>query len=231
MSYVVKLYGFSDPASAQRAVKGNTIAFPQDLKEVGKKLPDSNSLAHSIIKVVFIGDRTCPTEVQKAKKFLRVRREKVRTALVWLCDNHEGFKKLGITVNENELRNIPIDGVPKTLEENIVYSSNEDLNNREHSTYTSEATNRPPGSGSPEQNEPLILERSGIVDVDSTAVTEEEMYRGACRNLKKLTNTVIEIPRSNEPISVWTGQEYWTLGFPCLFPYGIGGFHTGLGYP
>ena len=69
---VVKLVCFGSPNTAQRAIKGNSIAFMQDINSMIKQLPHKDSLANTL-KVVFIGDTTCAPHYQKIKKILTVR--------------------------------------------------------------------------------------------------------------------------------------------------------------
>lgn len=47
----------------------------------GVRLPAPDCLANSVAKVVFVGTTECKREVEKAKKYLTVRREKVRKAV------------------------------------------------------------------------------------------------------------------------------------------------------
>jgi len=69
--YVLKLVSFGHPNSRQRAIKGNSIGFMNDVHSVCTQLPNVDSL-NSYIKVVFIGDETTPLPVQQIKKVLRV---------------------------------------------------------------------------------------------------------------------------------------------------------------
>ena len=88
--HVVKLVCLGYPA--QRGIKGNSVCFMQDIKDVAKRLPLPEIAICEQLKVVFIGDSTCQPHYQKIKKILRVRRQKVQDALRFLCDNHEGLK-------------------------------------------------------------------------------------------------------------------------------------------
>ena len=129
--HVLKLVCFGDPASAQRGIKGNSVCFMQDIKDVAQRLPLPEFAICEQLKVVFIGDSTCQPHYQKIKKILRVRRQKVEDALRFLCNNHEGFKKLNITVDEEVLRSLPEDDVPDSILNNVSYSHDVDQANEE----------------------------------------------------------------------------------------------------
>ena len=135
-SYVIKLWRCGDPKGAQRAVKGSTVAFPQDIRDLGKKLPIVNCLDQCITKVVFIGDPSRAEEVKRAKKYLLVRREKVRAALVYLCSHHRGFMEENITVDHEEVDLLPLNDVPDSILSKWISSVEEDLNESESSEYT-----------------------------------------------------------------------------------------------
>ena len=131
---VVKLVCFGAPDSAQRAIKGHSISFMQDINGMIKQLPHKDSLSNTL-KVVFVGDSTCLPHYQKVKKVLTVRRDKVQAALEFLVANHIGFINHGITIDHPQLNSLPVDDIPQELLDSIVYSPDVDGANSEQSSY------------------------------------------------------------------------------------------------
>ncbi|KIK33490.1 hypothetical protein CY34DRAFT_99502, partial [Suillus luteus UH-Slu-Lm8-n1] len=75
--------------NAQRGLKGNIIIFPQRPSKVLETLPPSVEEVVTPICVLFVGSSPPTSDwLRKHAKPLIVRREKVRSALVWLLDNN-----------------------------------------------------------------------------------------------------------------------------------------------
>ncbi|CAF1163308.1 unnamed protein product [Rotaria sordida] len=103
-SCVVKLCSIiGDPSLAQSALKGNVITFPQNLSDIAKQLPLSLDELPHIIKIIFVG-KTIPSKDQ-LRSILTVRREKIRTALIWLHANN-------ILYNNIDINHLLIDTLP-----------------------------------------------------------------------------------------------------------------------
>ena len=223
-AYVLKLVSHGSPQSAQRAIKGNTIAFMQDVQGVITQLPCLNSLDEHL-KVCWIGDATSPIPLQRIKKLLTVRREKIRSALEWLCINHKGFIELGITIDQNTLLQLPEDDIPMSIIENISRSADVEAASAESSSYV------------PQQVQPdcdqvqddIPIERSGVIDVDTTQMSNADLFSAAFKNVNlppdpRLTdNSIIKARSGSQPVSAYNNPHFWSLAFPALFPYGIGG--------
>ncbi|CAF1356769.1 unnamed protein product [Adineta steineri] len=80
-SCVNELFSISrDPSSAQTALKGTVITFPQNVSEIAKSLPLSSDQLSEFIKIIFVG-RSLPKKDQ-LRSILTVRREIIRKALV-----------------------------------------------------------------------------------------------------------------------------------------------------
>ena len=133
-AYVVKLVSYGHPNASQRAIKGNSIAFMQDVHTVAKTLPDLESTA-KYLKVCFVGDSTTPLPLQQMKKILRVRRQKVKDALEFLIKHHVGFQQAGITIDHIALACLPVDDIPQNILDNIDRSDNVDAALAESSSY------------------------------------------------------------------------------------------------
>jgi hypothetical protein len=60
-------------------------------------------------------------------------------------------------------------------------------------------------------------------------VSNLELLQGAYSNLQDSSSnhdpdkTFIKVKSGSVPVTSWNNPDYWTLAFPCLFPYGIGG--------
>jgi len=62
--HVLKLVSYGSKASAYRAIKGNSVAFMQDVEGVITQLPCIENTA-KYLKVIFVGDETCPEKIQQ----------------------------------------------------------------------------------------------------------------------------------------------------------------------
>ena len=101
------------------------------------QLPAISSLATDL-KVCFIGDATCSANQQQIRKVLKVRREKVCTAISWLCKNHTGYIKLieeGMVINEADIASLPEDDVPSVIMQNMTLSDDVEAASSESSSY------------------------------------------------------------------------------------------------
>jgi hypothetical protein len=102
-----------------------------------QQLPAMSSLATDL-KVCFIGDATCPANQQQIRKVLKVRREKVCTAISWLCKNHTGYIKLveeGMVINLADIADLPEDDVPSVIMQNMTISDDVEAASSESSSY------------------------------------------------------------------------------------------------
>ncbi|KAG1893612.1 uncharacterized protein F5891DRAFT_1131202 [Suillus fuscotomentosus] len=75
--------------NAQRGLKGNVIIFPQRPSKVLETLPPSIEDVLTPIWVLFVGSSPPTTNwLRKHAKPLIVHKEKVQSALVWLCEHN-----------------------------------------------------------------------------------------------------------------------------------------------
>ncbi|CAF1513719.1 unnamed protein product, partial [Adineta steineri] len=111
-SCVIKLFSISrDPSLAQTALKGNVITFPQNVSEIARSLPLSSDQLSEFIKIIFVG-RSLPKKDQ-LRSILTVRREKIRKALVWLCENNILYKY--IHIDHLLIDKLPVNDIPDCL--------------------------------------------------------------------------------------------------------------------
>jgi hypothetical protein len=218
--HVLKLVSYGKPDERQRCIKGNSIAFMQDVNSVTKILPDIDASC-KYLKVCFVGDHSQPLPVEQLRKILRVRRDKVQAALEFLVENHVGFKELGITIDYTALASLPRNDVPTNIMENISRSTDTNAADRESTGYIPDT--QAPLSDAVLSGDNISLARSCVVDIDSTLVDPEDFLIGASQHLLPNDDPCITIPHDPHPVSSYDNPSFWTLAFPTLFPYGTGG--------
>ena len=232
-SYVVKLVSYGSKTSAQRGIKGNTISFMQDTQTVIKNLPCLDSVTDNL-KVAFIGDTSCPLPIQKIKKLLVVRREKVRNALMWLCENNLAFKENGITWDKSVVDSLPENDIPRDILDNITRSSDVDSASGESSSYVPhEETPLPDAAENLDDDDDsgdIPMSTSGVIDIDTTQVSSDNMWDSAVKNLDlgspddaDSDDSILKVKSGSKPVNAWDNPNFWPLAFPTLFPYGTGG--------
>ena len=180
------------------ASKGHFIAFPQAVQEPATILPRLPA------------DR-------------RVRRYRVQQALCWLKDNNPAYSDIFIDVAR--IRNLPEDGELPNLR-TIEFSETERVDDQGPAPQQLDAGETDgnddstvsgiilpePGVNVQEQVEAAINE---VVTELQEAETEEAQQR-----------PVIPWPSTDTtPASEFTTPFFFTMVFPCLFPYGKGDFH------
>ena len=165
----------------------------------------------------FVGDKNSPLPTQKIKKLLTVRKQKVQNALEWLCKHHKGFIKDGISINYTTLNSLPHDDIPTSILENISQSDQVEQTLSESSSYV--PTHNVDTNTEIQDNIPV--DKSCVIDVNSTLVSEEDMISSLSSQYSP--NDIIKVTSSNTPVTHYKNPNFWTLAFPCLFPYGLGG--------
>ncbi|CAF3731061.1 unnamed protein product [Rotaria socialis] len=95
-SCIVKLQSpFHSTSTAQSALKGNCISFPQDVINITTTLPlELDDLCDSL-KIIFVGSRM--PQRSQLKHILTVRKKKIYDALQWLNQNNPLYRY--ITIN------------------------------------------------------------------------------------------------------------------------------------
>jgi hypothetical protein len=166
--------------------------------------------------VFFVGDETTPLPLQQIKKLLTVRRGKVKAALTWLCENNVAFKDAGISMDHSVIDNLPQDDIPADILANITRTGDVESAVAEGSSYV-------PSDPSPTDVDTIRIERSGVIDVDTTQLSQSTLFSAASENLKFNDKTMVKIKRSSQVASPWNNASFWPLAFPTLFPYGVGG--------
>ncbi|KAG1808504.1 hypothetical protein EV424DRAFT_1271787, partial [Suillus variegatus] len=101
-------------------LKGNVIIFPQRPSKVLETLPPSIEDVLTPICVLFVGSSPPTIDwLRKHAKPLIVRREKVRSALVWLCEHNVLYSDVLIdhdcldSMSEEDILPVHIETVPE----------------------------------------------------------------------------------------------------------------------
>ena len=128
--YITTLRSVAGPGTSQRALKGNTISFPQDIVKISDSLPSDPRILVDTIKVVFIGSGVPSKEM--LKKVFTVRREVVYNALTFLVQNHPLYTNIRISQSVN----LPDDDIPDEIWRTMAVHEGADENKKEHANYT-----------------------------------------------------------------------------------------------
>lgn len=131
-SCIVKLHSsFNSVATAQSAIKGNCISFPQDIVNIAATLPlDLNDLCDSL-KIVFVGCRV--PERNQLKRVLTVRKKKIFNALQWLRQHNSLYRN--VIINEPVIEKLPDDDIPECLWTTMQVSTDTEAAENERSSY------------------------------------------------------------------------------------------------
>lgn len=122
--------------SLNSAVKGNVSTYwldPNSIADMlnGQTMPPSPNILAATIGVTIIGPQNLPEKTLPG--FLRVRRDRVRKALLWLKDNNPIYRD--IIISEDVLDMLPEDAIPRQILETTRYSSDTDALEQERSGY------------------------------------------------------------------------------------------------
>jgi len=141
-AYIIKLYPKKRGATAwdkdqmHRALKGNVSTYKMDPTQMasmidGQDMPHHATILSATIGVTFIGPKG-GTEGTMPSMF-RVRRWKVREALVWLKENNPLYAD--INISEERLMELPEDGIPEELSMTAKFSDDVSAVDRERESY------------------------------------------------------------------------------------------------
>jgi hypothetical protein len=141
-SYIVKLYPKKkgaknwDYESLNSGIKGNVATYRLNTDEIasmieGDLMPVPAKVVAATIGVTIVGPRNFPE--RSMPSFLRVRRARVKAALLWLKANNPYY--LNITISEERLQMLPVDGIPHEILAVTMYSDDASSLNAEHDGY------------------------------------------------------------------------------------------------
>lgn len=128
-------------------VRGNVSTYKLNTEDIVDMvevdvMPPSPSILASTIGVSIIGPKNLPERTMSG--FLRVRRERIRLALIWLKQHNPLYSK--ITISETRLNELPVNGVPQEILGSLRHSDNVDLLEKERAGCAFEDDDFPPDS-------------------------------------------------------------------------------------
>ena len=200
------------------ASKGHCIAFPQAVQEPATILPRLPAEV-DIIRVRRQGK-------DDTHKDFRVRRHHVEGALRWLKDNNPAYGD--VVIDGTRIENLPEDGELPNLR-TVEFSETERINDQgpapqQLDVGEADSTDDSTVSG-------IILPEPGVnvraqVEAAINEVVSESREGEAGETQRNVQRPVIPWPTtSTTPASEFTTPYFFTMAFPCLFPYGKGDFH------
>ncbi|CAM4811757.1 unnamed protein product [Rotaria magnacalcarata] len=230
-SCIVKLQSpFHSTSTAQSALKGNCISFPQDVINIATTLPlELDDLCDSL-KIIFVGSRM--PQRSQLKHILTVRKKKIYDALQWLNQNNPLYRY--ITINQSTIDKLPDDDVPECLWATMEISNNTEAAESEKSSYIPD-----PLTNASESNitTTVPITASAVLDVNGTTVSSDDVaehllgqmkVRMSDKTLGSQTDEGAEqdpvymIPRGSKPANEYSNPNLLLGVFPTLFPYGFG---------
>ncbi len=231
---IIKFREICGAGSELRGIKGNTISFHQDISTIATKV---NTLPHKIddlcehMKVIFVGSRK-PSKKQ-LQNVLEVRRHKVQSALKWLKKNNPLYKD--VKISDTRMKKIPIRNIPHCIWATLVHDEDIKSEIKAKKNYTTatidDIMSEPKENIKQEDQCGIIMEESGIIDVEGSAISSKEQTMAAAEHLlkdnsqkeNKNNEKIHIIPHGSEPLSEYRNPNLWTGAYPWLFPYGQGG--------
>ena len=224
---IIKLKEICGPGTAQFALRGNSITFPQDVNKIASSLPLPIDELPSVLHVIFIGTQK-PTKVQ-LKDTLQVRRMRIIRALEFLKKNHPHYKN--ITFDQSAIQALPNNDIPQPIW-NTLTTQTENLtsNNTGCATNDLESLLQENPASDDDNNIPsTFIEHSGIIDINTTTVSSDTADSHAAQQL--CTSKALLIPHSSEAIKDFTDTEFWVSAYPYLFAFGTGSKNSELTDP
>ena len=143
-----------------------------------------------------------------------MRRSRVQAALEWLSANNPLYAD--IMLDKAALDSLPEDDIPDSVWDSVVSSADMKGEAKQGSSYVP-----PPVSDENkalEESEVPMLS-SGVIDIDAESVsmlTRAETVRNSFKP------EYLRVPHDPEPTNTTRNPNFWLLGFPWLFPWGIG---------
>ncbi|XP_060572109.1 uncharacterized protein LOC132730247 [Ruditapes philippinarum] len=192
------------------AAYGHCIAFPQNVNEPAKILPNLPKDIN-IIRVRRSGSNDTTKE-------FNVRRSVVENSLRWLKANNPAYKDIIISTSRLNM-------LPNDAEINV------------DTIETMNVFNNPDKGPAQQQADPGEIDGHTISSItlpDNNLNIQAEIEMAVREavdddNVKvKRGKKYVSIPwptQSDTPLSEFTTKYFFTLAFPCLFPFGVGDFH------
>ena len=212
--YLMKLKPVGN--SYSQALKGNVITFLQSslgqLNHFG--IQNVEETLTEMIVVHFVSPFRAKLDIE-FKNTLKCRRDKVRTAYQKLMENSSIYGKLNL--EDSEIEKLPVDGVPDCLLTQIINTGDLEFDELHSSRYSKELNDLKEGLEFEDEDD-TILERSGLMDSNSTQIPSDEL------TLQNLRNQ-IKISTGNTPLNEYD-TKFFHMVCPSLFPFEDYGFES-----
>ena len=159
-------------------------------------------------------------------KDFRVRRYRVETALRWLKDNNPAYSD--IVIDATRIQNLPEDGKLPSLR-TVEFSETEHVDDQGPAPQQLDAGKTDGSDDSTVSG--IILPEPGVnvqaqVEAAVNEVVSEHREVDAEDAQQGMERPVIPWSSTDTtPVSEFTTPYFFTMAFPCLFPYGKGDFH------
>ena len=206
-SCIIKLHSpWHSPSTAQPALKGNCITFPQNLSNIATSLPLSPAELSSSIKIIFVGS-SIPSR-HHLRKILTVRRQRVLDALVWLKENNVLYGH--ISLDKHIIAALPYDDIPESLWETLDHISDDKNALAEREGYTEDPLTSDEAMSEQATSDFIPLNPSGVLDVNGASVSAEDISNHMLHKLRLDSNNHSVDPSESNKVST---------DFPCSFAY------------
>jgi len=139
-AYIVKMFPKRKGAqSLNQGLRGNVSTYRLDTDEIAELVSDNVfprpvKILASTIGVTFVGPKNEPERCYPG--FLRIRRQRVRNALLWLKENNPLYTD--IIISEERLEQVVEDGVPDEILCGMRYCDDIEAVDRERAGYVPE---------------------------------------------------------------------------------------------
>ncbi|CAB4040611.1 Hypothetical predicted protein, partial [Paramuricea clavata] len=186
----------------QRGYSGHCINLPQNVTELATSLPRyPKDLAVIIVKV---------KGRENTFKDVRVRKQKVHDALIWLINNNPYYTKL--LINQDALNLLPENGVPPDLM--TVETDDDIVSDKDCSPDVGPSTDNP--------SEDIVYNDS--TEMSSFLPVGEQQQQEVEAVINQLTeNDPMQWPSvENEPLNEYQVSHLATMAFPTFFSDGKG---------
>ncbi|CAF1489052.1 unnamed protein product [Adineta ricciae] len=220
-SCIIKLQSpFHSATTAQTALKGNCITFLQDVPNIVDSLPLTLEDLCDTLKVIFIGAR--PPDRINLKRVLAVRKKRIIQALQWLKKYNILYQK--ITINIQNINRLPEDDVPECIMSTLEQNIGDEAIESERVGYVPDPL---VDTIEPTATDAIPISNSGVLDVNGTSVSSEEISTYILNKIKKNTDqtnaeNVYLIPHSTKPVNEYFNPKLLAGLYSTLFCYGIG---------
>ncbi|KAI1792868.1 hypothetical protein LXA43DRAFT_972217 [Ganoderma leucocontextum] len=188
--------------NAQRGFKGHIIIYPQRPGEVAQALPQPIADIITPVCIIF----------------------KIRAALHWLKEHNVLYKHVNIDhahvdeLPENDILPVHVEHVFPSAAQSVLTSRYDGVQDHTDDCdldlgATSRTINR----------DEVSFSKVVVTDVDGRA-PPNELRAAAVRHIKDKGGAYLEVPHGPRPVNEFCNPSLLPQIYPCLFPYGVGGF-------